>query len=792
MSIMKKPNANKIISILLAIFMILPMVPSLNVSAASGITYYENNFELPLYGATGCPVKNVAGITAGTAFTIIAEEGSNLKVKLQNGTETTIAKSFCMINLPDVVPSIKYDITNSYNSVFKVRGANIAGITGQSIYQHGTSKKNNPRLGKDEYLVPVLYETAVKIAAAQKKALSENYTLVVYEAYRPTYAQDKVYAAYSPLVTADVRGSYPTSWFIASGKSNHQEGYAVDLSLAKVTSISFTTLSNSEYKRADLSVTNCTMITPIHDLTVDSAIYNYQSGMVIYDKTAWQSYTKTDAFAGSADSQRLQKYCVDAGLTPFAAEWWHFNDVDARNNLGNLADITGNWELTSNMSILKAAETAALDNSSGDTIHVLSHDVSANPLGLAYGGSQIHTSDGYYVKDGVEYPAYCVDPNLPGAGEVSVSGYDVTLSDSITDAKIYGIVLAGYPYKTIDELGVSNGWEANLATKLALRAYLKSWNINSFSIYGTDESGVYARVLAAIKSIYNAGMQNTAVPPAPSVTVTADGGNNKTSETGTPAGYLVKEYTIISNVQIKSYTVTLPSGIPTGTKITDLSGTEKNKFNSGEKFRIIIPKSSVTSSGSIKLDISGEVANQTLLYGTSVNSAYQDYVITGAPFTFKDANAYAEYDGQTDTPPPTEPTIPTEPTTPTTPTEPTIPTTPTTPDPGSMEIIKLDAGTNKTLSGAVFEIRNASGSVVAVSATDGSGKISISLPTGYYSVTEITPPQGYSLDTNPHRDNILIKENETTKVTFTNKKLPKLEITKVDADTNEPLAGVKT
>jgi len=50
----------KIISFLLIICMILPVIPMLGVSAAaSGITYYENNFELPLYGSTGCPVKDV-------------------------------------------------------------------------------------------------------------------------------------------------------------------------------------------------------------------------------------------------------------------------------------------------------------------------------------------------------------------------------------------------------------------------------------------------------------------------------------------------------------------------------------------------------------------------------------------------------------------------------------------------------------------------------------------------------------------------------------------------------------
>ena len=392
-----------------------------------------------------------------------------------------------------------------------------------------------------------------------------------------------------------------------------------------------------------------------------------------------------------------------------------------------------------------------------DTVTVWSSDAAAAPIGLSHNGAQIHTSDGWYTAGGVDYPAYCLNPSKPGAGEVG--SYSVTMSDNITDTKIYGIVLAGYPYKTIAELGLNDAWEANLATKLALRAYLNGWSVNEYAVYGSDATGAFTRVLAAIKSIYNAGVQNTVIPPAPSVTVTANGGNAMTED----GDNLIKEYTVTSNVAIKSYTVTLPSNAPAGAKITAADGvTAKTTFEAGETFKLVIPKSGVTSSGSVTLDVSGEVANQVIMYGTASNLAWQDYAMTGAPFAFKNANAYATYSSEETT---TEPTTPTEPTT--TPTEPTTnPTEPTTPVittetniPGRMDIIKLEAGTNTPLPGAVFEIRNTTGSIVHVGATDGSGKISLSLVTGYYSVTEITPPAGgYVLDPNPHRDNVLIRE----------------------------------
>ncbi|MCL2776068.1 MAG: hypothetical protein FWD71_22405, partial [Oscillospiraceae bacterium] len=70
------------------------------------------------------------------------------------------------------------------------------------------------------------------------------------------------------------------------------------------------------------------------------------------------------------------------------------------------------------------------------------------------------------------------------------------------------------------------------------------------------------------------------------------------------------------------------------------------------------------------------------------SSSYQDYAVTGSPFTFKDANAYATYDiTTTET---TEPTTQPDTSAPPTTTETTPPETTTPPPiPGSLEIIKL-------------------------------------------------------------------------------------------------------
>ena len=71
-----------------------------------------------------------------------------------------------MINLPDVIPSITYNATNSYNSLYKSLGYDLPGITGQSLY---TGKTQNDRLGYSEFMMPCLYEMAKKIAAGQQR-----------------------------------------------------------------------------------------------------------------------------------------------------------------------------------------------------------------------------------------------------------------------------------------------------------------------------------------------------------------------------------------------------------------------------------------------------------------------------------------------------------------------------------------------------------------------------------------------------------------------------------------------
>ena len=69
---------------------------------------------------------------------------------------------------------------------------------------------------------------------------------------------------------------------------------------------------------------------------------------------------------------------------------------------------------------------------------------------LRYGNTGIIFNYVVYSKDGVEYPAYCLNKDMQGAEKISDYGVDV---DSLIDNnQVWRAVKNGYPYKTAGEM----------------------------------------------------------------------------------------------------------------------------------------------------------------------------------------------------------------------------------------------------------------------------------------------------------------------------------------------------
>ncbi|WP_059170417.1 M15 family metallopeptidase [Bacillus sp. FJAT-27445] len=307
---------------------------------------YIGELELPVEGATGYTsvalelkasanpdAKTIETMKAGTAFEIIREEGGWWFIK-RGPSSGWLPHQYCFINLPDVIPSIVYDNTNTYSSKFVSSGKAIPTISNRALYP---GKTFNERLGKEEYIMPVLYKMSKKIHNAQQHALKKGDSLKIYEAFRPLMVQMAVVDGLSELAKKDPNvmagintPPWDITWFITNGVSNHQKGYAIDVSLVKVN-------GKKEVPIGDYTVSMITdyteyeMPTPIHELSGASAIFT--APVPSRSATAWKNAAYSDSMNEAA--MKLQTYCTSAGLSPLASEWWHFNDLEAMNEIAD-------------------------------------------------------------------------------------------------------------------------------------------------------------------------------------------------------------------------------------------------------------------------------------------------------------------------------------------------------------------------------------------------------------------------------------------------------------------------
>lgn len=308
----------------------------------------SERFELPLEGATGyAPVTMtvtaeasassaaVVTLSPGDAFVILEEKDDIWWHITQDGSwDGWVENTYCYLNIPDVIPSIVFDNTNGYSSVFVSSGKEIPEITGEQLYE---SKFWNERLGEEQFVMAANYWMVKKIYVIQQAALADGYTLVLYEAFRPRDVQQKVVAQVKQLCAQDAEvkaGIYTepwgVDWFISENLSKHQIGCAMDVSIAKVNMMEVR-LSGKYRYTVVIDKTLCYMPTNIHELSRASA--SMVKPVTSNSKTAWKDVQITDTM--TRDALMLREYCLNGGLYPLASEWWHFNDLDVKEAIGS-------------------------------------------------------------------------------------------------------------------------------------------------------------------------------------------------------------------------------------------------------------------------------------------------------------------------------------------------------------------------------------------------------------------------------------------------------------------------
>ena len=356
---------------------------------------------------------------------------------------------------------------------------------------------------------------------------------------------------------------------------------------------------------------------------------------------------------------------------------------------------------------------------------------------LTYKGNPIKVSYVEYTEGGVHYPAYCLDAAKPGA---ETKEYTVSVNNSIKDIGLWRRIINGYPYKSIEELGVATKEEAFTATKQAVYCYLYNHNPSDYGAIG--EAG--QRTLNAFRKIIHDAEMSTETKISSTITINKENVEWKQDEID--ENYLSKTYSVSARADISNYKIKVSKENGTdlgGIKLTDENNQEKAEFMSKEKFKILIPIKNLTENGEINLTVEAQVKTKPVLYGTAPDSSYQDYALTAAVFEDGTGNISDSY-FKNET---------------------------------KIIVVKKDQESGKVLQGVEFELLNENKETVyADLKTNEEGKIEIpNLVPGNYYLKETKTIEGYELYDQLIR--VDLKLNQEVTVTVNNRKedVPEIE-----------------
>lgn len=240
---------------------------------------------------------------------------------------------------------------------------------------------------------------------------------------------------------------------------------------------------------------------------------------------------------------------------------------------------------------------------------------------LMWKGLKIHTHLAVYKKDGKEYPAYCMNRELPGV-EIGRS-QTVDVKELVNNVMVWRAIINGYPYKSISELGCNTEEEAYLATKQAVYCMLTNRDVNEYSAIG--EAG--ERTLNALKTIVNNARNSNQTKVSSELTVNEQEKLWKIDNLD--SSYISKTFLVTANTSMSKYTVNVKNLNIEGYKLVDQNNKEKTEFSNSEKFKILIPIQEVKQDGNFSIEVSAQVATKPVFYGESRDSGLQSYALTG-------------------------------------------------------------------------------------------------------------------------------------------------------------------
>ncbi len=105
-----------------------------------------------------------------------------------------------------------------------------------------------------------------------------------------------------------------------------------------------------------------------------------------------------------------------------------------------------------------------------------------------------------------------------------------------------------------------------------------------------------------------------------------------------------------------------------------------------------------------------------------------------------------------------------------------------------LKITKIEKGTNKPIPGTVFLLEAIDGDYRHEVTTEASGSVELRVAPGSYRITEQSVPEPYCISDEPTQT-ISLNGGDEKEVIFQNLKKPELTISKIDADSGQPVPG---
>ena len=314
------------------------------------------------------------------------------------------------------------------------------------------------------------------------------------------------------------------------------------------------------------------------------------------------------------------------------------------------------------------------------------------------------------------------------------------------DVRIWRVAINGYPYQSPEALGVANQFDAFVATKQAIYSIIYGTDVNSY-YRGGDARG--EAIKNAIVKLVDIGRNGTQTPANTNITV------EKINGFFEDGNYYSQEYRVNTPVETSQYTITGTTGLPEGSKITDLSGNDKTTFSGNENFKIQIPKDKLTSNINVSIDVKGKSKVYPVFYGATRINGTQDYLLTYD--VYGDTTGKANMNVVTNT--------------------------------GKIQVIKTDDETFKPIANVTFGLYKKDGTEVARATTNSEGIATFQgLYQNSYVLKELSTNENYILSNVTFDVNV--EYNKTTQIEVENEhKKGNLKVYKVDKDNNKISLG---